>query len=77
MQDQVYMDKLEATQRVLRFSESVRNWCENDEKLFFDDFDDQNVMNYDTGGYGKLADIIIEKGIEEGFIDEDDLDWDR
>ena len=44
------MDKLEATQRVLRFSESVRNWCENDEKVFFDDFDDQNVMNYDTGG---------------------------
>jgi len=74
MQGQVYMDKLEATQRVLRFSESVRNWCENDEKVFFDDFDDQNVMNYDTGGYGKLADIIIEKGIEEGFIDEDDLD---
>jgi len=74
MQGQVYMDKLEATKRVLRFSESVRNWCENDEKVFFDDFDDQNVMNYDTGGYGKLADIIIEKGIEEGFIDEDDLD---
>ena len=68
------MDKLEATQRVLRFSESVRNWCENDEKVFFDDFDDQNVMNYDTGGYGRLADKIIEKGIEEGFIDEDDLD---
>ena len=68
------MDKLEATQKVLRFSESVRNWCENDEKVFFDDFDDQNVMNYDTGGYGKLADIIIEKGIEEGFMDEDDLD---
>ena len=68
------MDKLEATQRVLCFSESVRNWCENDEKVFFDDFDNQNVMNYDTGGYGELADIIIGKGIEEGFIDEDDLD---
>ena len=68
------MDKLEATQKVLRFSESVRNWCENDEKVFFDDFDNQNVMNYDVGGYGKLADIIIGKGIEEGFIDEDDLD---
>ena len=68
------MDKLEATQRVLRFSESVRNWCENDEKVFFDDFDNQNVMNYDTGGYGELADIIIGKGIEEGFIDEYDLD---
>ena len=68
------MDKLEATQRVLRFSESVRNWCENDEKVFFDDFYNQNVMNYDMGGYGELADIIIGKGIEEGFIDEDDLD---
>ena len=68
------MDKLEATQIVLRFSKSIRNWCENDEKVFFDDFDNQNVMNYDTGGYGELADIIIEKGIEEGFIDEDDLD---
>ena len=68
------MDKLEATQRVLRFSESVRNWGENDDKGFFDDFDNQNVMNYDTGGYGELADIIIGKGIEEGFIDEDDLD---
>jgi len=68
------MDKLEATQKVLRFSESVRNWCENDEKVFFDDFDNQNVMNYNTGGYGKLADKIIGKGIEEGFIDEDDLD---
>ena len=68
------MDKLEATQRVLRFSESIRNWCENDEKVFFDDFDNQNVMNYDTSGYGELADMIIKKGIEEGFIDEDDLD---
>ena len=68
------MDKLEATQRVLRFSESIRSWCENDEKVFFDDFDNQNVMNYDTGGYGELADIIIGKGIEEGFIDEDDRD---
>ena len=68
------MDKLEAIQIVLRFSESVRNWCENNEKVFFDDFDNQNVMNYDTGGYGELADIIIGKGIEEGFIDEDDLD---
>ena len=74
MQGQVYMDKLEAIQRVLRFSESVRTWCEKDEKVFFDDFDNENITNYDTGGYGELADIIIEKGIEEGFIDVDDLD---
>jgi hypothetical protein len=32
-------------------------------------------MNYEKGGYGELADIIIEKGIKEGFIDEDDLDY--
>ena len=72
--DNSNMDKLEAVQRVLRFSESVRNWCEKDEKIFFDDFDNENIMNYDTGGYGELADKIIEKGIEEGFIDLEDLD---
>ena len=68
------MDKLEAVQKVLRFSESVRNWCEKDEKVFFGDFDNENVMLYNEGGCGKLADIIIEKGIEEGLIDEDDLE---
>ena len=68
------MDKLEAVQIVLRFSESVRNWCEKDEKIFFDDFDNENVMNYEAGGHGDLADIIINKGIEEGFIAEEDLD---
>ena len=68
------MDKLEAVQRVLRFSESVRNWCEKDKNFFFDDFDNENVMNYDRGGHGELADMIVEKGIEEGFIDADDLD---
>ena len=67
------MNTLEAIQMVLRFSESVRNWCERDEKVFFDDFDNENVMNYDEGGHGELADIIIKKGIEEGFIDKDDL----
>ena len=45
MQGQVYMDKLEAIQRVLRFSESVRTWCEKDEKVFFDDFDDFDDQN--------------------------------
>ncbi len=68
------MDKLEATQRVLRFSASARNWCEKEEKVFFDDFDNENVMNYTDGGYGKLADLIIKKGIEEGVIDEDDIE---
>ena len=68
------MDKLEAIQRVLRFSESIRNWCEKDEKVFFDDFDNENIVDYNEVGYGRLADIIIEKGIKEGFIEEDDLD---
>jgi len=68
------MDKLEAVQIVLRFSESVRNWCEKDEKIFFDDFDNENVMNYEACGHGDLADIIINKGIEEGFIAQEDLD---
>ena len=68
------MDKLEATQRVLRFSDSIRNWVEKDEKLFFDDFDNENVMNYENGGYGELADLSLEKGIKEGYIDENDLD---
>ena len=68
------MDKLEIIQRFLRFSESVRNWCEKDQSVFFNDFDNENVMNYDEGGYGELADIIIEKGLKEGIIDEDDLD---
>ena len=65
------MDKLEAVQRVLRFSESVRSWCEKEERIFFDS---ENVMDYDTGGRGELADTIMVKGIEEGFIDEGDLD---
>ena len=68
------MDKLETVQRILRFSESIRNWCEQDKMVFFDDFDNENIMNYDEGGYGELADMIIEKGIEEGLIDEDDME---
>ena len=68
------MDKLETIQRILRFSESIRNWCEQDKMVFFDDFDNKNIMNYDEGGYGELADMIIEKGIQEGLIDEDDME---
>ena len=68
------MDKLETIQRILRFSESIRNWCEQNKMVFFDDFDNENIMNYDEGGYGELADMIIEKGIEEGLVDEDDMD---
>lgn len=68
------MDKLEAVQRVLRFSADVREWCEEEHSVYFDDFDEQNVDDYEPGGFGGLADRIIEKAIEEQIIDEDDLD---
>ena len=68
------MDKLEAVQKVLRFSASAREWCEQEKNIYFDDFDSENVDNYDEAGYGGLADEIIEKGIEEGFLEEDEID---
>ena len=68
------MDKLEAVQRVLRFSNSIRNWCEKNKKIFFDDFDSENIMNYSETGLGELADLIIEKGIEEGFLEASDIE---
>ena len=68
------MDKLEAVQRVLRFSDSIRNWCEKNNKIFFDDFDSENIMNYSETGLGELADLIIKKGIEEGFLEESDIE---
>ena len=68
------MDKLEAVQRVLRFSDSIRDWCEKNKKIFFDDFDSENIMNYSETGLGELADLIIEKGIEEGFLEESDIE---
>jgi len=67
------MDKLEAVQKVLRFSDKIREWCEQGKKVFFGDFDTENVDIYETGGYGDLADEIIEKGIEEGLIEEDEI----
>ena len=68
------MDKLEAVQRVLRFSNTVREWCEGENKTYFDDFDSENVKNYEEGGYAALADEIIDRGIEEGFIDAEDIE---
>jgi len=68
------MDKLEAVQRVLRFSDSIRDWCEKNKKIFFDDFDSENIMNYSETSLGELADLIIEKGIEEGFLEENDIE---
>jgi len=68
------MDKLEAVQRVMRFSDKIREWCTDEHSVYFDDFDNYNVDDYEEGGYGALADEIIDKGIKESIIDEDDLE---
>ena len=68
------MEKLEAVQRVLRFSARIRDWCTNEHSVYFDDFDEHNVHDYDPGGYGKLTDTIIDEGISENIIDEEDID---
>ena len=67
------MDKLEAVQRTLRFSKRILKWCEQEHKLFFDDFDPYNVKNYDSG-YGEVADAIIREGIVDNIIAEEDID---
>ena len=67
------MDKLEAVQRILRFSPRILEWCEQEYNVFFDDFDPYNVEDYDEG-YGELADTIIQEGILENIIQADDLD---
>ncbi len=69
------MEKLEAVQRVLRFSNSIREWCEKEHSVYFDDFDSENVDDFRPGGYGNLADAIIEDGLAENIIDEEDLDF--
>ena len=68
------MEKLEAVQKVLRFSTPIREWCEGDYSVYFDDFDEQNVDDYDSGGYGDLADKIIERGIEENLLEKDEVE---
>ena len=68
------MEKLEAVQKVLRFSHPTREWCENNNGIFFDDFDEQNVDDYNPGGYGDIADEIIERGIEENFLEEEEIE---
>ncbi len=67
------MEKLEAVQKVLRFSNPVREWVEGEHGIYFDDFDEQNVDDYEPGGHGELADAIIEKGLAESILDDDDL----
>jgi len=69
------MEKLEAVQKVLRFSTPIREWCEEENSVFFNDFDEQNVDDYNSGGYGDLADQIIERGIEEDLLEENEIEW--
>ncbi len=69
------MDKLEAVQKTLRFSNSIREWSEKEHSVYFDDFDSENVDNYEKGGYGNLADAIIEDGLAESILDEDDFEF--
>lgn len=67
------MEKLEAVQKVLRFSTAIREWSINEFSVHFDDFDEQNVDDYSSGGYGEIADEILERGLDEQIIEEDDL----
>ncbi|MAR70364.1 MAG: hypothetical protein CMH74_07615 [Nitrospina sp.] len=68
------MEKLEGVQKVLRFSNTIREWCINEFSVHFDDFDEQNVDDYESGGYGDIADEILERGMDEQIIEEGDLD---
>jgi len=67
------MEKLEAVQKVLRFSTAIREWCIMEFSIHFDDLDEQNVDDYSSGGYGEIADEILERGLDEQIIEEDDL----
>jgi len=69
------MEKLEAVQKVLRFSNSIREWCEKQHSVYFDDFDSENTDNYLPGGYGDLADAILEEGLAENILDEEDINF--
>ncbi|MFQ5451300.1 MAG: hypothetical protein ACE5E9_11785 [Nitrospinaceae bacterium] len=68
------MDKLEAVQRVLRFSDRVRDWVTREYSVYFDDFDEQNVRDYGEGGFGGLADDIIKEGIKDNLLEDEDIE---
>ncbi len=68
------MEKLEAVQRVLRFSDRIREWVTEEHSIYFDDLDEQNVNDYEPGGYGELCDRIIEEGISENILEREDID---
>ena len=67
------MEKLEAIQKVLRCSTPIREWCIKEFSIHFDDFDEQNVDDYSSGGYGDIADEILERGLDEQIIEDGDL----
>lgn len=68
------MEKLEAVQRVLRFCDATREWVTREHSVYFDDFDEQNVNDYEAGGYGDLADAVIEKGIQGSILEKEDVE---
>ncbi len=67
------MDKLEAVQKVLRFSSSTLEWAQS-KNMYFGDFDPHNVEDYDSE-FGQIADKIIQRGLEESILEEDELDF--
>jgi len=67
------MEKLEMVQKVLRFSGRVRDWLTREHGVYFDDFDEINVKDYENG-LGELADRIIAEGLKENILDEEDVD---
>ena len=60
-------------QKVLRFSDRVREWVTSEHGVYFDEFDEENVKNYE-GGLGELADKIIAEGLKDNLLDEEDVD---
>ncbi|PIQ95349.1 MAG: hypothetical protein COV67_15490 [Nitrospinae bacterium CG11_big_fil_rev_8_21_14_0_20_56_8] len=67
------MEKLEAVQRVFRFSKAIREWCEMEHSLSFSDFDEVNVDDYEEG-YGPIADEIIQRGVDANILDDEDIE---
>ena len=67
------MDKLEAVQKVLRFSAATLEWAET-KNMYFGDFDPHNVDDYESG-FAEIADEIIQRGLDEDILDEDEFDF--
>ena len=68
------MEKLEAVQKVLRFSDATREWVTEEHSVYFNDFDEQNIDDYEPGGYGALADEVIDKGTQESILEKEDIE---